>query len=135
MATRLSRHRRGPLPSGSTRRLDDGDPRRPRARPVGLHQSGAAPSATTASSGALGPPAGPPTAAQKTAVADGATPADTDSAGVEWLCRPGQRDDPCTSSLTTTVDPRSGPVRLQRASDAAHPGIDCFYVYPTVSLQ
>ncbi len=36
---------------------------------------------------------------------DGATPADTDTAGVEWLCRPGQADDPCTSSLTTTVMP------------------------------
>jgi hypothetical protein len=75
------------------------------------------------------------TAAQKTAVANGADAVDTDAAGVEWLCRPGQAGDPCTSSLTTTVAPRAGPTHVERAADAAHPGIDCFYVYPTVSQQ
>jgi hypothetical protein len=75
------------------------------------------------------------TAAQKKAVADGADPADTDASGVVWLCRPGQTDDPCASSLTTTVVPRSGPRRVVRSSDAPHPKIDCFYVYPTVSEQ
>jgi pimeloyl-ACP methyl ester carboxylesterase len=61
--------------------------------------------------------------------------ADTDAAGVEWLCRPGQADDSCTTSLTTTVVSASGPARIERAKDARHPGIDCFYVYPTVSEQ
>jgi pimeloyl-ACP methyl ester carboxylesterase len=75
------------------------------------------------------------TAAQKSAVAEGADPADTDASGVEWLCRPGQPDDPCTSNLTTTVVPSSGPTTVEKAKDAAHPGIDCFYVYPTVSGQ
>ncbi len=79
--------------------------------------------------------AGTLTAAQQAAVSDGANPADTDPAGIEWLCRPGQADDPCTSSLTATVEPESGPTRVQSASDAAHPAIDCFYVYPTVSTQ
>src|ERR1039457_1799671 len=69
------------------------------------------------------------TAAQKTALAHGAKPADTDAAGVEWLCRPGQADDPCTSSLTATVAPSSGPTYVEQATDAAHRGIDCFYVY------
>jgi hypothetical protein len=76
-----------------------------------------------------------PTAAQQTAVAAGATAADTDAAGVEWLCRPGEEPDPCTSSLTATVAPQSGPKTVQHGSDAAHPTIDCFYVYPTVSTQ
>jgi hypothetical protein len=75
------------------------------------------------------------TAAQKSAVADGAVAADTDATGVEWLCRPGQVPDPCDDSLTTTVVPASGPTTVERASDASHPGIDCFYVYPTVSPQ
>jgi hypothetical protein len=75
------------------------------------------------------------TAAQKAARANGADPADTDGAGAEWLCRPGQADDPCTSSLTTTVVSRSGPTRIDRAADATHPAVDCFYVYPTVSEQ
>ena len=75
------------------------------------------------------------TAAQTSAVADGADPADTDAAGVEWLCRPGLAPDPCTSSLTATVAPRSGPTHVERATDATHADIDCFYVYPTVSAQ
>jgi Protein of unknown function (DUF3089) len=52
-----------------------------------------------------------------------------------WLCKPGLRDDPCTSSLTATVIGRSGITGVQHASVAAHPPIDCFYVYPTVSEQ
>jgi len=75
------------------------------------------------------------TVAQKAAEADGAEVADTDAAGVEWLCRPGQPNDPCTSSLTTTVAPLSGPTRTERATDAPGAKIDCFYVYPTVSMQ
>ncbi len=75
------------------------------------------------------------TAAQKSAVANGADRADTDSAGVEWLCRPGQANDPCTSGLATTVVPSLGPTHVEEATDAVHPGIDCFYVYPTVSPQ
>jgi pimeloyl-ACP methyl ester carboxylesterase len=90
---------------------------------------------TTAPSPARGPSATDPTPAQKAAVADGADLADTDAAGVEWLCRPGQAHDPCTTSLTATVVPASGPTHVVHAGDAAHPGIDCFYVYPTVSEQ
>jgi pimeloyl-ACP methyl ester carboxylesterase len=37
--------------------------------------------------------------------------------------------------LTATVAPETGPTRVESASDAVHPGIDCFYVYPTVSSQ
>ncbi len=80
-------------------------------------------------------PAASPTAAQLAAEADGAAPADTDSAGVEWLCRPGQADDPCTSSLTTTVLPQSGPTHVEHFADSSDPKVDCFYVYPTVSDQ
>ena len=76
-----------------------------------------------------------PTAAELAAESDGAAPADTDSSGVEWLCRPGQADDPCATSLTTTVLPASGPTYVEHFSDASSPKIDCFYVYPTVSLQ
>ena len=76
-----------------------------------------------------------PLTAQRTAEADGATPADTDAAGVEWLCRPGQGNDPCVSDLTATAVPASGPSRIERASVTANPPIDCFYVYPTVSSQ
>jgi pimeloyl-ACP methyl ester carboxylesterase len=97
--------------------------------------SGSSPAAAHSTSTSATAVAGTLTAAQKAAQANGADPTDTDGAGVEWLCRPGQADDPCTTSLTTTVVPRSGPTRVVRASDATHPGIDCFYVYPTVSEQ
>ncbi len=61
-----------------------------------------------------------------------ATPA---VAPVTWLCRPGLADNPCLSSLTATVVPAKGASRVVTASDASNPKIDCFYVYPTVSLQ
>ncbi len=59
----------------------------------------------------------------------------TDRWGTVWLCRPGIARDPCTSNLTTSVVPAKGATRIQRASPAANPPIDCFYVYPTVSRQ
>jgi len=90
---------------------------------------------TTVPSHAGGSSGAGPTPAQKAAVADGADLGDTDAAGVEWLCRPGQAHDPCTTSLTATVIPASGPTHVVHTGDAAHPGIDCFYVYPTVSEQ
>ena len=57
------------------------------------------------------------------------------SAATVWLCRPGLADDPCTSSLTATVLRPSGAGRVERATPAAKPPVDCFYVYPTVSAQ
>jgi hypothetical protein len=68
-------------------------------------------------------------------VANGAAPSATDAQGVEWLCRPGLRPDPCSAGLTTTVVPESGPVTVRHASPAVNPPVDCFYVYPTVSGQ
>jgi hypothetical protein len=44
-------------------------------------------------------------------------------------------DDPCTAPLATTVVAADGRTSVQRATDAAHPPVDCFYVYPTVSEQ
>lgn len=51
-----------------------------------------------------------------------------------WLCRPGGQD-ACAIDLATTVVTAEG--RLTRESFAANPKapIDCFYVYPTVSLD
>jgi hypothetical protein len=76
-----------------------------------------------------------PDAAVRAAVAEGAAAARTDAAGVEWLCRPGHLPDPCVTDLTATVLPVSGPTTQQHASIATDPPIDCFYVYPTVSMQ
>ncbi len=53
-----------------------------------------------------------------------------------WLCLPGQAHNPCTPDLTVSRVSFTNPaVAMVRAKPAAHPKIDCFYVYPTVSDQ
>jgi Protein of unknown function (DUF3089) len=53
-----------------------------------------------------------------------------------WLCRPGQHPDPCTPGLSTTYySPQLKPLGVAHPKPVAHPKIDCFYVYPTVSDQ
>src|SRR4029434_818315 len=66
---------------------------------------------------------------------DHPSPAKNDYSKAEtWLCRPG-RHDACDVDLTTTVISANG--KLAREQWAANPKapIDCFYVYPTVSLD
>src|SRR3954447_15723790 len=57
-------------------------------------------------------------------------------ASTKWLCGPGVANDPCRPSLSTTVyrgwGERTGTVTPRRGRDR---GVDCFYVYPTVSDQ
>jgi Protein of unknown function (DUF3089) len=65
----------------------------------------------------------------------GATPAPGRASPTVWLCFPGHANDPCASSLATTVVSASGARRVVRLEPAAHPRIDCFYVYPTVSFE
>src|SRR5436305_9784203 len=58
------------------------------------------------------------------------------SAKTVWLCFPGHRPDPCTPGLSTTVfSPTLKKLGVQHPKQVAHPAIDCFYVYPTVSGQ
>lgn len=52
-----------------------------------------------------------------------------------WLCRPGVAADPCTADLTTTVEQANGATSVQHPAPARSSRFDCFYVYPTVSLQ
>ena len=69
--------------------------------------------------------AAPPTTASPSA----------ESPGTVWLCRPGLPDNPCESSLETTVVSADGTSSVESAVPAEDPPIDCFYVYPTVSAQ
>ena len=58
------------------------------------------------------------------------------SAKTVWLCRPGASPNPCTPGLSTTVyTPSFNTIRVEHSRPVAHPRIDCFYVYPTVSVQ
>ncbi len=61
--------------------------------------------------------------------------AGTASAETTWLCKPGIANNPCESSLTTTVEAANGSSFIENAKDNPKAPIDCFYVYPTVSSQ
>ena len=87
---------------------------------------------SSAASVALATPAGSPLAAASSAPTASPTPAPDDTT---WLCKPGLADNPCEGSLDATVVDATGKSTVQAASPAADPLIDCFYVYPTVSLQ
>ncbi|HEY0115167.1 MAG TPA: DUF3089 domain-containing protein [Allosphingosinicella sp.] len=51
----------------------------------------------------------------------------------DWICLPGRAEDPCGAPLPTTALNANGYGSVGRSSIAADPGVDCFYVYPTVS--
>ena len=50
-----------------------------------------------------------------------------------WLCRPGLQDNRCEVNLDATVIEADGTTFVEPYRPAANPGIDCFFVYPTVS--
>jgi hypothetical protein len=57
-------------------------------------------------------------------------------AKVVWLCKPGQRANPCEPGLTTTTySPTAERLGVERVQRAKRRRADCFYVYPTVSDQ
>lgn len=63
-------------------------------------------------------------------------PAAAGAAEPVWLCKPGIANNPCQTSLkTTVVSPTGQPLGVRNVQPAKHPKIDCFYVYPTVSDQ
>jgi hypothetical protein len=51
-----------------------------------------------------------------------------------WLCRPG-RQDACAVDEDATLIAADGKLTRENYLPAKDPPIDCFYVYPTVSLQ
>jgi hypothetical protein len=52
-----------------------------------------------------------------------------------WLCRPGRTDDACAIDLTTTVIAANGTMTKETWAGNPKAPIDCFYVYPTVSMD
>jgi hypothetical protein len=54
-----------------------------------------------------------------------------------WLCRPGQRHDPCVYSRASTTVTGSGATSVSTISPTLRSAkkFDCFYVYPTVSTE
>jgi hypothetical protein len=60
--------------------------------------------------------------------------ADYSSASV-WLCRPDLADNKCKVDLDATVIKPDGRLEIEKFVAASNPTIDCFFVYPTVSLD
>jgi hypothetical protein len=91
-------------------------------------------SPAAAAPGTPAAPAQSDPAASSTSSATAASPSPTPD-DTTWLCKPGLASSPCEGSLDATVVDATGKSIVQPASPAADPTIDCFYVYPTVSLQ
>ena len=71
----------------------------------------------------------PPASASRTR-SYSAAPSDT-----VWLCRPKLAGNPCTTNRSATRIAADGTMTREPASKASKRQVDCFYVYPTVSLQ
>src|ERR1700760_305302 len=52
-----------------------------------------------------------------------------------WLCRPDLKDNKCKVDLDATVIAADGKTRIEKFVPAKDPKIDCFFVYPTVSMD
>jgi hypothetical protein len=52
-----------------------------------------------------------------------------------WLCRPGLASDKCKINLDATIIKPDGSTSVEKYKPASAPAIDCFFVYPTVSLD
>ncbi len=79
---------------------------------------------------AVGVTASPTSTAQTTEI-DGKS---VYSSADAWLCRPG-RQDACAMDQTATVISADGKLTQETFTADPDAAVDCFYVYPTVSLQ
>jgi pimeloyl-ACP methyl ester carboxylesterase len=52
-----------------------------------------------------------------------------------WLCRPDLKDNRCKVDLDATVITANGKTSVEKFAAAKDPKIDCFFVYPTVSMD
>ncbi len=52
-----------------------------------------------------------------------------------WLCKPGLANNPCEVNIDATIVKADGSTELQKFTGNPNAPIDCFYVYPTVSLD
>jgi hypothetical protein len=80
--------------------------------------------------------AGPSARAQTPPAAPGAPPPVADYADkANWVCWPGASPNACDIDLTTTVVGADGSMTVEPFKADPTAPIDCFYVYPTVSID
>ena len=63
-----------------------------------------------------------------------AAPANDYNIPATWLCRPGH-EAVCTTNQRSTIVRANGTTSTRKWQAATKPKVDCFYVYPTVSLD
>ena len=68
------------------------------------------------------------------AAVSGLAPANDYRLAQNWLCRPERRDACSVDEVTARIDP-DGTVTIERPTIATAPPVDCFYIYPTTSLD
>ena len=74
-----------------------------------------------------------PVSAQETEAAE---PAAVDYGDIDnWLCHPGNTLDVCDHDVSATIVNADGSVELEAWTANPDPAIDCFYIYPTTSLD
>ena len=96
----------------------------------------AAPAATVTAAAPAAPAAPAPPAAPAAPAAPTAPSSRTDFAKVEnWLCRPGLANNPCEVNIDATIVKADGSTTVEKFKGDPNAPIDCFYVYPTVSLD
>jgi Protein of unknown function (DUF3089) len=95
---------------------------------------GEAPAPLTPNSASAPMASAPPTAPAASTSADAsartnyATPAN-------WLCKPGLANNPCEVNIDATIVKADGTTEIEKFTGNPNAPIDCFYVYPTVSLD
>jgi hypothetical protein len=57
------------------------------------------------------------------------------SVPANWLCRPGLANNPCEVNIDATIVEADGSITVEKFTGNPNAPIDCFYVYPTVSLD
>jgi hypothetical protein len=76
-----------------------------------------------------------PDFASASSASGSATVPQTDSAGTVWLCRPGLANNPCDGSMATTTVTATGTRSVQSDAVGNTQRDDCFYLYPTASIE
>jgi hypothetical protein len=64
-----------------------------------------------------------------------AAPSTTYTDPASWLCRPDVEGDACDVDLDATLVAADGTQTVEPFEPAVDPGVDCFYVYPTISTD
>ena len=79
-------------------------------------------------------PAPTPVATTPSATAGSSSRTDY-SVPANWLCKPGTTNNACDVNLDATVINADGSTSIEKFAPDPNAPIDCFYVYPTVSLD